>query len=243
MSFNYFTGTPFTENNVLNILIVLLEIAAVMGFYATPAIIWRYAIAQKPVPEQAAKKFNLIFTAAYFIGIAACLFLFKLSLLPLLGILLWCPLNYKILTGKPGFIVGLFDKFSEIAVYIIVGVITTIVSWGVFYLLSFVLDSEKGFQLTINTILNWAAGVAVAYPLSRMWVFHSKSPEKLKEFLSFTASRVTTLLIEEVVMILCVDVIGLNQYVSKYVIASILVIILNYIFSKFFVFNRKKKGK
>ena len=247
---NLIIGQPFFESGALNVLIVILEILAVMGVYASPAIICRYGIWEAPQSPEKAKKFNLIFTICYFIVIAVVLFVLKQGILPLLGILVWCSFNYGILTSgytdengnikQSNVIVGLFDKYQELAIYLIVGVITTVVAWTVFYLLSFVLDSNDGFQLTLNTILNWTAGVLVAYPMNRSWVFKSKSDKKLKEFIEFVASRITTLIIEEVVMLLCVDVIGINQYVSKYVIASILVIILNYVFSKLFVFKKAK---
>ena len=235
---NIIMGQPFFENGAVNVLIVILEILAVMGFYASPAIICRYGIWEAPQSPDKAKRFNLIFTVCYFVFVAAVLIILKQGVLPLLGILAWCPFNYGILSGKSNFVVSLFDKYQELAIYLIVGVITTVVAWTVFYLLSFVLDSNDGFQLTLNTILNWTAGVLVAYPMNRSWVFKSKSSKKLKEFIEFVASRVTTLIIEEIVMLLCVDVIGINQYVSKYVIASILVIILNYVFSKLFVFKK-----
>ena len=237
-------GRPFTDSNALNILIVFVEILAVMGFYASPAIIYRYSIKEAPLEPAKAKQFNLIFTAAYVLLIVLAIAVFKISALTLLGILIWIPFNYLILTddgNSPNPVVRLFNKYQELAVYLIVGVITTIVAWTVFFLLSFVLDSNDGFQLTLNTILNWTAGVLVAYPMNRSWVFKSRSDKKLKEFIEFVASRITTLIIEEVVMLLCVDVIGINQYISKYVIASILVIVLNYVFSKLFVFKKKDK--
>ena len=236
-------GRAFFDSLILNILVMLVEVAAVMGFYASPAIIYRYSILEKPMESSKAKKFTLIFTIAYIILIAVIVFTVKISILTILGILIWVPFNYWILTDKENFIVKLFDKYQEIAVYLIVGVITTVVAWTVFYLLSFVLDSNDGFQLTLNTILNWTAGVLVAYPMNRNWVFKSKSDKKFREFIEFVASRVTTLIIEEVVLLLCVDVIGINQYISKYVIASILVIILNYVFSKLFVFKKKEIKK
>ena len=238
-------GRSFTGSQALNIIIVIVEILAVTGFYASTGILTRYAIRQSAMNAKEASKLNLIFTLLFLVIGGAGLYVFRLSLLPLLGILIWCPLNYAILTYKKdttkkgNLIAYLVDKYSEIAVYLIVGVFTTVVAWGVFALLSLVLDSQNGILLTINTILNWTAGVLVAYPMNRHWVFHSTNPNKLKEFFGFAASRVTTLIIEEVVMILCVNVIGINEYVSKYVIASIIVIILNYVFSKLLVFKKK----
>ena len=239
-------GQPFFDNQLLNVGVVLLEILGVTGVYASPAIIWRYAIARKSIDEGKAKKFTIVFAVLYLILIGILTFVFKQGILPMVFVAVWTYFSYGILVSKEdessNVIVRIFDKYQEIMVYIIVGVITTIVAWAVFLVLSFVLDSDNPILLTINTVLNWTAGVLVAYPMNRHWVFHSENPNKMKEFLGFVASRVTTLIIEEVVMILCVDVIGINEYLSKYVIASILVIILNYVFSKLFVFKKKEQG-
>lgn len=243
-------GKPLTASPVLNILITLVEIAAAAGFYASPAIIYRFSIKETPCAPEFSRRFNLIYTLGYSVIVGAVLLTGNFGIIALLGVLIWVYFNYGILTcgyvypdgtvKKSNIIVALFDKFQEIMVYLIVGVLTTVVSWAVFYVLSFVLDSDNSILLAINTVLNWSAGVAVAYPMNRSWVFHSKNPEIGREFMGFAASRVTTLVIEEVVMIVCVNVLGIDQFISKYVIASILVIILNYVFSKLLVFNKKK---
>lgn len=241
-----FVGQTFFDSTIVNIGILLLEILGCLGVYASPALVWRYATNRAPIEENKAKKFTYIFAVCYLVLVAVLTVVFKQGILPFLFCAAWTFFSYGILVsredGKSNAIVNLCDKYQEILVYIIVGVITTVVAWAVFLLLSFVLDSDNPVLLTINTILNWTAGVLVAYPLNRRWVFHSDNPNKLKEFIGFVASRITTLIIEEVVMVLCVNVIGINQYVSKYVIASILVIILNYVFSKLFVFKNKKEG-
>ena len=249
MIINLIMGRLFTENNTLNSLIVIIEIAAAMGFFGSPGLIYRFSIRQTGLSPKSASRFNLICTAVFLVAAAAAVCIFRLSILIIPGILIWSFFNYRILVhgyrypdGKmvdSGFPASLFDRYQEIVIYIIVGVFATVVSWGVFYLVSLFLDSSKPVNLIINTLLNWTAGVLVAYPMNRSWVFKSKSPEKMKEFLGFVASRITTLVIEELLMPLLVNIIGINQYVSKYVIASIVVIVLNYVFSKLFVFKKK----
>ena len=247
-------GREFSDSNALNTLIMLVEIAAVMGFYAAPNIICRFAIKQKPFEKNHACRFNIVWTVIWGIIVITAIVIFKISALTVLGIIIWYPFNKAILTvpdcdsipkikatGITGFIAAVFSKYQEIAVYIIVGIIATIVSWGVYYIISKFLDSSNPVYLTVNTILNWTAGVLVAYPMNRSWVFKSKSPEKGKEFLKFVLERVATLIIEEIVMIVLVDILGVNQYISKYAVASVLVIILNYVFSKVFVFKKEKQ--
>ena len=230
-------------SGALSIIITLVELAAVAGFYAATGIIMRYAIHQAPYSPDFAKRFHIIYTVLYALVVALALYIAKQSLIPLLGILIWVFFNYGILVDSDNPVVRLVDKFQEIAVYIIVGVITTVVAWAVFYVLSLFLDSSNGFLLTVNTILNWTAGVLVAYPMNRHWVFHSKNSQIGKEFIGFVSSRIATLIIEELIMLLCVNLLHINQYVSKYIIASIAVIILNYVFSKLFIFKKKKEEK
>ena len=240
-------GRTFFDSQILNILVVLFEIAAFAGVYASPAIIWRFGVKQSPIDKTTAKKFSIIYAFVFLIVAACVIIIANLSILPLLAIAIWSYFSYGILVydenEKSNFVIELFAKFQEAAVYIIVGVITTVVAWSVFALLSFVLDSNNPILLTINTILNWTAGVFVSYPLNRWWVFHShtKGKEMFKEFVGFVVSRLSTLAIEEVIMLVCVNLLKINQYVSKYVIASIVVIILNYVFAKIFVF--KKNGE
>ena len=87
-------------------------------------------------------------------------------------------------------------------------------------------------------MVNWIAGVAAAYPMNRSWVFQSSDPNILKELWSFVLSRVATLILDIVVMQLLV-LLGMNLYAAT-IISAVLVIIGNYVFSKFFVFKEKK---
>lgn len=132
-------------------------------------------------------------------------------------------------------------KYYEQISYLIVGVITTFVSWGVFHLLTYLLDSQKPLQLFFNEILNWAAGVLVAYPLNRKFVFKSNNNDLKKEIFSFIFSRVVTFVLSYILMWLFVNVLEVNEYISKYIIVSSIIVITNYIFSKIFVFRISRK--
>ena len=240
-------GRTFFDSTLLNIGVVVLEVLLFLGIYASPSIIIRFGAKQKPMEDQKARWFSYLFAIGFLLLLAILAVTVHISILPIAFVAAWSYISYEILiydeNVPSNFIVKLFAKFHELAVYIIVGVITTAVAWGVFFLLSFVLDSNNPLLLSINTVLNWCAGVLVAYPMNKYWVFHSnaKGKKSFKEFVGFVASRVSTLIIEEVVMILCVNVLRINQYISKYVIASILVIVLNYVFAKVFVFKKKDK--
>ena len=133
----------------------------------------------------------------------------------------------------------LLVKYRELIVYVIVGGITTVINWGVSFLLdAFVFDSSVPLQNTIINVIAWVVAVVASFPMNRKWVFQSKNPNWVGEFFGFTASRLTTLGIEELVMLLCVNVFGISFRISKVFIASVLVIILNYVFSKILVFRK-----
>lgn len=137
------------------------------------------------------------------------------------------------------FVYKILKKYREQITYLIVGAITTFVSWGVFFLLSYVLDSHKFFQLLMNELLNWLAGVFVAYPLNRIFVFRSNNSKIWKEFYSFLLSRISTLILSYIFMWIFVYRINVDQHISKYLIVSPIVIIINYILSKIYVFDKE----
>lgn len=135
----------------------------------------------------------------------------------------------------------LLVKYREIIVYLIVGVLTTIFSWGVAFLGKMFLDVEgSSLQNFINNVLSWVAGVLFAYPLNRKWVFRSTNPQVLKEFTGFASSRVSTLLMDIVIMWLTVNIFNMNYWIAKIFISSVIVTIANYVFSKLLIFKKKE---
>ena len=136
---------------------------------------------------------------------------------------------------------ALLIKYREIIVYLFVGGLTTVISWAAKFLWNFAFYDGTAFptvtQNFILSMVNWTSGVAAAYPMNRRWVFQSKNPNILKEASGFVMSRVATLGLDILVMQVLV-LIGVNMYVAT-VISAILVIVGNYIISKFFIFNKK----
>ncbi len=132
----------------------------------------------------------------------------------------------------------LYDKYREILIYLIVGVITTIISWGAAYLGKLVLNTDISWQNTLNNTFSWLVGVLAAYPMNRRWVFKSTNDKIIKEFLGFAASRVSTLIMDVVIMWLTVNVIHMNYWIAKIFISSVIVTIANYVFSKLLIFKK-----
>lgn len=140
-------------------------------------------------------------------------------------------------------IVDLYKKYEEIINYLIVGVLTTVVSlvvkWG---LLFTILDPKNSLQLQVAVVISWIAAVVFAYITNRIFVFKSKSKKILKEITSFFGARLLTLVLEMFIMWFFVTFLKLNSdlWVLMWtMVAQILVIIFNYIFSKLFVFKNK----
>ena len=132
-------------------------------------------------------------------------------------------------------------KYREIIVYIIVGVMTTIFSWLACFIAKLFLDTDIAWQNNIVNIIGWVAGVCFAFPLNKHWVFKSDNPHWMKEFLGFAGSRVSTCILEILIMLLCVNVLHIDYWISKIFIAAVIVTVLNYVFSKLWVFKKKKE--
>lgn len=132
----------------------------------------------------------------------------------------------------------LFNKYKEVIMYLIFGVLTTVVSLVSYYLLTItILNPESGIELQIANILSWIISVAFAYITNRKYVFESKSKEFVKEISSFVGGRVATLLMDMAIMFIFVTLLHLNDKVFK-LVSQVVVIVANYIISKIFVFKK-----
>lgn len=132
----------------------------------------------------------------------------------------------------------LYKKHEEIINYLIIGGMTTLLSLVTYYLLSsFIFSPDNPLELQICNIISWIVGFIFAFITNKTIVFKSKEKKFIKEFLSFFLARISTLFIDMFIMFLFVTVLGLNDKVFK-IISQIIVIILNYIFSKLFVFKK-----
>lgn len=127
----------------------------------------------------------------------------------------------------------LYFKYKEIINYIIVGVLTTFVSIGSYWLFRFVIKNY-----IVLSILSWVFAVAFAYFTNRAFVFESKEKDLIKEITRFVSCRLLTLGLEVVLMVLFVSVLHINDMISK-IILQVVVLVSNYLLSKLFVFAKK----
>lgn len=133
------------------------------------------------------------------------------------------------------------NKYREIISYLIVGILTTIVSYGVYYVLTIsLLNPNDKIELQIANIISWICAVLFAYFTNRKYVFKSKDNNILKEGSKFCLSRVFTLLLDMLTMFIMVSILHINDRISK-LVSQVLITIGNYIISKFFVFKKEEK--
>lgn len=126
-------------------------------------------------------------------------------------------------------------KNKEIMLYLIFGVFTTFVNIIVYYIFA---DFFKINYLISNTIA-WIASVFFAYITNKKYVFESKKSNIIKEIISFFGSRMVTGLMDIFLMWFLIDNITLDDFIAK-IVVNVIVIIMNYLFSKLIVFKEEK---
>lgn len=140
-------------------------------------------------------------------------------------------------------IIRLYKKYEEILNYIIVGAFTTFVSLSSYFIcVNVFFDVNNASELQFANIISWILSVTFAYFCNRKFVFKSNNKNKLKESIKFFTSRISTLFIDMGIMFLLVTILSFNDTISK-IIVQVVVLVLNYLFSKFIVFNKKKSKK
>ncbi len=134
--------------------------------------------------------------------------------------------------------IELYKEHKEGINYLIFGALTTILSLVVYYILTMTFLSPKdAFQLQVANILSWIVGFLFAYVTNRKFVFESKNNNVFKEFVSFFLSRISTLLLDMLIMFIFVTLLKYNNQIMK-LVSQIIVILSNYVLSKCFVFRR-----
>ena len=128
-----------------------------------------------------------------------------------------------------------WDKYKDVILYLVFGVFTTLVNIVSYWVCAHVF----GMSVMASTVIAWALAVFFAYVTNRTMVFHSSATEKgeiLKEIGSFFACRLGTGVVDWVIMFVFVNVLHFNDMIVK-IAANFIVIVLNYILSKFVIFK------
>ena len=140
----------------------------------------------------------------------------------------------------------IYQKQREIILYGVFGVITTVANFVVFLVMTKLFGEEL---VLLNNAAAWIAGVVVAFITNKLFVFNAKSwklKTALKEFAEFVGARLLSFGFEEFGMWLFITLLHFGdkslsvfaftisgQFIVKFLL-SIVVVILNYFFSKYF---------
>ena len=134
--------------------------------------------------------------------------------------------------------INLLLKYKSILSYTVFGVLTTVVNVVVYH----IANNIFLFSNIVSTCIAWIVAVTFAFITNKLFVFESKgwsASKVIKEVTSFYMCRLGTGAIELLSMYLLVDVMSFNGTIMK-LFTNFVVIILNFVFSKLFVFTNKK---
>ncbi len=137
----------------------------------------------------------------------------------------------------------LLRKYKHIVLYLLFGVLTTLVNVVAYWVGSHVIV----LSTMTSTVIAWVLAVLFAYLTNRKLVFNSDAVSKhdvIKECLSFFLARLATGVVDWLCMFIFVDVLMLNE-IDMFIklAANVLVIILNYVASKLIVFRKKENDE
>ncbi len=145
----------------------------------------------------------------------------------------------------------LIIKYKELIIYVLFGGLTTVVNLSVFALFSLILGDER---YLITNVIAWFAAVVFAFITNKIWVFESKSWNArvlAKEVPSFFSARIFSFIFEEAGLFFLVDILSMGELSVKILsfeisgeliakaIVGVLVVVINYVFSKLVVFKKK----
>jgi len=142
---------------------------------------------------------------------------------------------------------ALVTKYWEVITYLFWGCMSTVVSWGSYSIFVFAFGTWS-YKVAAANFLSWLCAVLFAYVTNKLWVFNSKSwslSVVLPEAAKFFSARIVTGIFEIISVPLFVKlgldqtIFGIDGMVAK-VLVSVVVVILNYVFSKLFIFKKNK---
>ena len=131
-------------------------------------------------------------------------------------------------------------NFRQLLLYGICGVLTTLIDIAAYWAVTRIF----GLPVVTSTVIAWLVAVFFAYWSNRKYVFQSKTSSVIGIFFEavyFFACRIATGVLDVLIMYIFADVFGLNDVIVK-TVSNIIVIILNFVASKLFIFKEDKKS-
>lgn len=133
-----------------------------------------------------------------------------------------------------------FSFMSEeryaVFMYLVMGGMTTLINIVVFWLC----NSLLGINYSAGTVIAWIFSVLFAYVSNKLYVFESKTLSVnilIREIVSFIGFRLLSLFIDLLVMYVSISLFNIDALIAK-IVANVVVLVVNYVFSKWFIFNR-----
>ena len=131
---------------------------------------------------------------------------------------------------------SVITKHYDLLIYLVFGVLTTVVN----YLVYLPCYNLLCFSASVSNAIAWVAAVAFAYLTNKPFVFKShdwSAKTVLPELAKFLGCRIGSGAAETLILLLTVDILGWNGNLWK-LATSVLVVLLNYVGSKIFVFKK-----
>ncbi|MCJ7835433.1 GtrA family protein [Cuneatibacter sp. NSJ-177] len=125
----------------------------------------------------------------------------------------------------------------ETVSYLVFGVLTTVVNYAVYYPCRYI-----GIPYWIANVIAWIFAVAFAFVTNKLIVFKSKSFDSkvlIKEIVLFAGARIFSLVCETGFLVFTVEALHFSDGIMK-LIAAVFVVVINYVFSKLFIFKKEK---
>ncbi len=132
---------------------------------------------------------------------------------------------------------GLFIKYRELIMYLIFGVLTTVVSLVSYYLFLYL-----GVHYIAAQVVSWILAVAFAFVVNKIFVFEDKCTELsalLRQIWQFVAVRIASGVLETALLWIMVALLSIGEGIAK-IPVSVLTVIINYIASKLFIFKKSR---
>ena len=128
----------------------------------------------------------------------------------------------------------ILNKNKEMVLYLIFGVLTTLVN-----ILSYLFFSKIcGINILISNIMAWFFSIVFAYVTNRILVFESKNKKILHEFALFITGRGLSGILDSLLFYILVVSLMFNDVISK-IFINIIVVIINYVLSKKIIFKER----
>ena len=133
------------------------------------------------------------------------------------------------------FVVRMYRKYKEFILYVIFGALTTVVNYVLYFGFNAVFTFDKGYLISQG--IAWVGAVVFAFITNYEFVFEKNTTDSLgRQVISFFSCRLASGIMETLLIYIAVEVLQWNENITK-IPVSVFVVLLNYVFSKLFVFR------